>query len=195
MDIYDNEFNKTNIEIKNIKSNNVIMRNFEKTNKSDVIKKILMKYFFIYFIITIAALLIGVLGFKFNSLPLFKICSISLLSILSIFSIMEIFDADKKKFKIENINDRIIINDNEEVLHNDIVKVSITEYVGFLTNECFRNPNVKWRPFNGLGYGRYEHRKVLIIEYKKLNVIKKRKFQLKYVDDLKLKEFIKLFQN
>lgn len=194
MNIYDNEFNKANTEIKSIEPNNTIIQNFEKLSKNDVIRKIIIKNIFIYLIIIIVVLLIGIVC-KYSISPLFKIWSLFLIPILFMFSIMEVFDADKKKFKIENINDRIIINDNEEVLHNDIVKVSIIEYVGFLTNECFRNPNVKWRPFNGLGYGRYEHRKVLIIEYKKLNVIKKRKFQLKYVDDLKLKEFIKLFKN
>lgn len=106
---------------------------------------------------------------------------------------IEILDKDKRKFKIENFDDKIVINEKKEIFHKDINKIYIENYIYGWIGEKPQNSHFKLGL--GLGYGRRGTRKVLVIEYNNGYSMKKIKFQLKYVNKESLEQFLDLFRN
>ena len=113
----------------------------------------------------------------------------------AIYNVLKKYFKDKKKFKIENFEDKILINDTKEILHKDIMKVYIEKNIylwrDWSGRKIPKNVDVKFGP--GFGY-EGSVRKVLVIEYNNGYSMKKIKFQLKYVNEETLAQFLDLFR-
>lgn len=179
--------------ITNVKKSNVILQNFEDITKSEVIGDVLKKGLFILIYINISIFLITFFLYKKIILQVPFYLNIIFIPIVLILCFIEIMDVDKKKFRIENFDDKIVINDYKEILHKDIKKVYVENYLYGWIGDKPKNSHFKIGL--GLGYGPRGTRKVLVIEYDTGYSIKKVKFQLKYVNSESLNEFIDLFRN
>lgn len=179
--------------ITNIKKENLVLENFEDITKSKAIFNVLKRDFFILCYFFIGGIIVTLISFKQIILQIPLYFTIFTFPIILILFFIEILDKDKRKFKIENFNDKIVINDKMEIFHKDIKKIYIENYIYGWIGEKLQNSHFKLGL--GLGYGRRGTRKVLVIEYNNGYSMKKIKFQLKYVNEESLAQFLDLFRN
>ena len=181
--------------ITNIKKENLVLENFEDITKSKAIYNVLKKYFFIHCVLLLIVLIYAFMNCKEYFLKLPFYFTILVFPFMLTMILIEILDKDKKKFKIENFEDKILINDTKEILHKDIMKVYIEKNIylwrDWSGRKIPKNVDFKFRP--GFGY-EGSVRKVLVIEYNNGYSMKKIKFQLKYVNEETLAQFLDLFR-
>ncbi len=178
--------NMINNEVKSIEKKNLILKNFENKSRSRVIGECFLHKFIIYLVILVI-MMIKNLSYKIEPMVILEF-SLPFLSVLLLFFIIEVLDSNKKEYKIENEYDRIIINDNLEIFHEDIVKVYIIKYVSRWKSGYENLSNIRFRP---LSIG---EREVLVIEYNDEGNIRRLKFQLKYANNSDVNQFIRLFK-
>ncbi len=175
----------------NVNKQNMILQNFENISKAEVISGVIKKDFLIFIFILIGFFLVTLLKFGDVSIKI-MILPLSFIPIIAILCLIEIFDSDKKKFKIENLEDKIILNDKKIIFHKDITRVYVDDYIYGWMGE--KPENTHYKLGLGLGYGKYAKRRILVIEYNCGYSIKKEKFQLRYINEEKLEEFLELFR-
>ena len=175
----------------NVNKQNIILQNFENISKAEVISGVIKEYFFIFIYILIGFFLVTLLKFGDVSIKI-MILPLSFIPIIAILCLIEIFDSDKKKFKIENLEDKIILNDKKIIFHKDITRVYVDDYIYGWVGE--KPENTHFKLGLGLGYGKRGKRRILVIEYNCGYSIKKEKFQLRYINEEKLEEFLELFR-
>ncbi len=175
----------------NVNKQNIILQNFENTSKAEVISGVIKEYFLIFIYILIGFFLVTLLKFGDVSIKI-MILPLSFIPIIAILCLIEIFDSDKKKFKIENLEDKIILNDKKIIFHKDITRVYVDDYIYGWVGE--KPENTHFKLGLGLGYGKRGKRRILVIEYNCGYSIKKEKFQLRYINEEKLEEFLELFR-
>ena len=179
--------------ITNIKKAYLVLENFEDITKSKEICNVLKRDFFILCYLFIGGIIVTLISFKQIILQIPLYFTIFTFPIILILFFIEILDKDKRKFKIENFDDKIVINDKMEIFHKDIKKIYIENYIYGWIGEKPQNSHFKLGL--GLGYGRRGTRKILVIEYNNGYSMKKIKFQLKYVNKESLAQFLDLFRN
>lgn len=175
----------------NVNKQNIILQNFENISKVEVISSVIKEYFFIFIYILIGFFLVTLLKFGDVSIKI-MILPLSCIPIIAILCLIEIFDSDKKKFKIENLGDKIILNDKKIIFHKDITRVYVDDYIYGWVGK--KPENTHFKLGLGLGYGKFGKRRILVIEYNYGYSIKKEKFQLRYMNEEKLEEFLELFR-
>lgn len=177
--------------VSNVNKSNIILQNFEDISKAEVISGVIKKDFFIFVFILIGFFFITL--FKFGGISIkLMILPLGFIPIIAILCLTEILDPDKKKFKIENLEDKIVLNDKKIILHNDITRVYVDDYIYGWLGE--KPENAHYRLGMGMGYGKYGKRKLLVIEYDCGYSIKKEKFQLRYVNEEKIEKFLEIFR-
>ena len=139
----------------NVNKQNMILQNFENVSKAEVISGVIKKDFLIFIFILIGFFLVTLLKFGDVSIKI-MILPLSFIPIIAILCLIEIFDSDKKKFKIENLEDKIILNDKKIIFHKDITRVYVDDYINGWMGE--KPENTHYKLGLGLGYRKFAKR-------------------------------------
>lgn len=157
-------------EVLSVRDTNVVFKNFEYVSRF----KIVLHLLFILILIPVISALFVQIVCMFHGVLILRVSTIFfiyfLLISMLVFSI-SLFTPQFRKWKIENFQDRIIINNKKEILHSDIRKV--------YTYSCRVRKVVK---------------RSLIIEYISNRKIKKAVFNLKYTNYDSEQRFLEIFR-